>query len=114
MREWYFGEMDDFRAEVGFETCFVVTCEGRVFPHVWRVAEVIHETRLAYGWRYEGFAGDSVVTWDLADAGAGTHLKLTHEILKPFPQDDPVFSHVSCAGGWHYLLHENLQRYLAK
>lgn len=74
-----------------------------------------HKKKIAYHWRYDGYAGDSIVTWELAGADddeGGTQLKFTHAILKPFPQDDPIFSREACQGGWNYFLNERLKPFL--
>lgn len=114
MRQWYFEELPDFRAEVGFTTQFDVTCEGRVFPHLWEITEVILGERLAYRWRYGGFTADSTVSWDLTDTGSGdTALTFTHTWHTPLPEDDPILSREACVGGWNYFHHKRLQPFLA-
>jgi uncharacterized protein YndB with AHSA1/START domain len=115
MRQWYFEEMPDFKLEVGFETEFNVRCEDRDFLHVWKVTKAIAETKIAYRWRYGGYTGDSLVTWELAaadDNEGSTQLKFTHAILEPFPPDDPIFSREACQGGCNYFLNERLKPFL--
>lgn len=112
MRLWYFEALEDFRAEVGFVTRFEVSCEGRRFPHVWEVTEVVPGERLVYRWRYEGFAGDSAVSWELAEAAGGTRLRFTHSVQEAFPADEPLFSRESCEAGWRHLLLLNLKEHL--
>ena len=114
MRQWYFPTMPEFKAEVGFEIQFDVECEGRTFPHQWKVTEVVHEQRITYGWRYAGHPGDSTVTWGLKSLPDGTHLTLTHAGLETFPQDDPLFKRESCEAGWTYLLKDSLMAFLEK
>ncbi len=114
MRLWYFEQMEDFRAEVGFSTRFEVSCEGRTFPHLWEVTEVIPRERLAYRWRCEGFAGDSTVTWELSEAKGGARLRFRHAVQEPFPANDPLFSRESCEAGWRHLLLLNPKERLGK
>ena len=112
MRRWYFETINDFEPEVGFETKFDVECEGQVFPHHWKVFEAVPEKKIAYHWRFGGYEGTSIVTWELSKSPEGTHLKLTHEGCETFPQDNPVFSRESGVAGWRYFLRESLKQFL--
>src|SRR5688572_20996981 len=98
MPRWFFEAISDFRPERGFETTFDVHNEGKVYPHHWKVTEVIPNERIVYDWLHPGFPGASFVVWDLAEAGQGTNLKLTHTGVASFPQDDPAFTRESCTG----------------
>ncbi len=113
MRKWFFEPMQEFQPKVGFETEFNVHCEGVDYPHVWNVTEVIPEKRIAYGWRYGGYPGDSTVVWEMAPAGGGTKLTLTHTWHEAFPTDVEVFSRNSCEAGWKYFLQNSLKSYLS-
>ena len=64
MRKWFFEPMTDFVPEVGFSTKFTVHYQGTDYPHVWKITEVIPQQKIVYDWRYEGFSGESTVTWD--------------------------------------------------
>ncbi|MBC8325614.1 MAG: SRPBCC domain-containing protein [Verrucomicrobia subdivision 3 bacterium] len=112
MRQWYFEQMPNFKPEVGFEIEFNVRCEDRDFLHCWKVTEVITEKKIAYRWRYGGYAGDSLVTWELSDAGENTRLTFTHAILAPFPPDDPIFAREGYEAGWNYFLNDRLPPFL--
>ncbi|MBT5707968.1 MAG: SRPBCC domain-containing protein [Verrucomicrobia bacterium] len=112
MREWYFDTIKQFEAKVGFETCFEVTCEEVVYPHRWQVTEVVPGKRLVYRWRYDGYPGDSYVTWELFPESTGTKLKLTHKGHETFPQDNPVFGEDACLDAWHYFIQQTLPEYL--
>ena len=114
MPQWFFNTMTDFEPEVGFETQFDVECEGRTFPHQWKVTEVIPETKIAYDWCYEGFPGESSVTWELSETPDGTTLTLTHRGQETFARDDPMFAREACEAGWHYFLHESLKGFLER
>ncbi len=65
MLKWYFDNIPDFKTEVGFQTEFNIENEGRKFLHIWKVTEVVPMKRIAYGWKFEGYAGDSFVVFDL-------------------------------------------------
>ena len=47
--------------------------------------EVIPEKKLKYGWRYNGYAGNSFVTYDLSAEDEKTKLTLTHQGIETFP-----------------------------
>jgi len=114
MRQWYFEPMTEFKPEVGFETQFDVECEGLVFPHQWKVTEVVPETRIVYDWRYGGYPGDSSVTWELSETPEGAKLKLTHSGHENLLQDVPGFGREACQAGWCYFLHESLKAFLER
>ena len=114
MPQWFFNTMSDFKPEVGFETQFDVECEGRTFPHQWKVTEVVPETRIVYDWRYEGFPGESSVTWELSETPDGTKLTLSHRGQETFAGDDPMFTREAGEAGWRYFLHESLKGFLER
>ena len=112
MRQWFFETMVEFEPVVGFETTFDVHVEGRVYPHRWRITEVVPGLRIVYDWRYGGFPGASVVVWELAETAEGTRLTLIHQGQDSFPQDEEVFTRESCQGGWEYFLGQQLKVFL--
>ncbi len=61
IKQWSF-ELREFAPVVGFEFQFDVEHEGFKYCHRCKVTEAIPNKRLAYTWRYEGYAGDSLVT----------------------------------------------------
>ncbi len=85
MRRWYF-DLEEFRAEKGFEFEFTVEHKGVKYHHLCKITEVIPQKKLAYTWRYKGHEGDSLVTLELFADGNKTRLKLTHEGLETFPK----------------------------
>lgn len=111
MRQWYFEPMAEFEPVVGFETRFNVHCEDKDYLHVWKVNSVVPPKLIAYTWRYEGYPGDSTVTWELSKVGDGTHLKLTHAGHETL-QGDPIFSRENCLAGWKYFVQESLKSFL--
>lgn len=112
MGEWYF-EVPAFKAEVGREFRFVVEHEGNTYDHRCKVTEVVPQKKLAYSWRYDGYEGDSLVTFELFAEGAKTKLKLTHSGLENFPKT-PQFARKNFLGGWTSLIGESLPNYLEK
>ena len=83
MKQWYF-QLKEFRLEVGFEFEFEGGPPEKSYIHKCKVVEAIPQRKLAYSWRYEGYRGDSVVTFELFPKGGGTRLRLTHAGLDTF------------------------------
>lgn len=114
MRRWFFPNIPAFEPRVGFETRFDVESGGRVFPHVWRITEVTPGRRITYNWRYEGYAGDSTVTFELflVETGSGVRLRLTHQANEDFPEDIPEFARESGVEGWTFFIRQSLKYFL--
>ncbi len=113
MRGWYF-DLPDFKPEKGFRFQFTGGPPETVYLHLCEVTEAIAEKRIAYTWRYDGYAGCSTVIFDLAPDGAGTMLTLIHNGLETFPQDNPDLAAENFATGWDQIIHENLASFLAR
>ena len=112
MRRWYFAPIEDFRAEVGFETEFDIETGGRVFRHEWRVTGVVPGESITYEWRYRGFPGLGSTEWKLFGTRDGTRLRLLCSGIESFPQDIPEFSVESCTAGWQYFIQQRLTDFL--
>ncbi|MDH3891847.1 MAG: SRPBCC domain-containing protein [candidate division Zixibacteria bacterium] len=112
MRQWYFENIPVFKAEVGFETQFNVTSEGRDFLHIWRVTEVVPLKKIAYTWKYDNYQGDAFVEFELFEQENSTKLRLTVNVLESFSEDVPEFTRESCIGGWEYFIGQRLKEYL--
>jgi uncharacterized protein YndB with AHSA1/START domain len=71
---------------------------------------------LSYSWRYEGFEGDSLVTFQLFEEGAGrTRLRLTHAGLETFPFNRVAgMEKKDWVGGWTYFIGTALKEMLEK
>jgi uncharacterized protein YndB with AHSA1/START domain len=114
MKQWYFPELEEFKPEVGFETRFTVNANGTDYPHIWRITVVEPYKKIVYHWAYEGYAGDSFVSWELMAEGSGTKLRLVHSGIETFPQDNSDFSRESCTAGWTHIVCKSLKEYLEK
>jgi uncharacterized protein YndB with AHSA1/START domain len=112
MKQWYF-DIPGFKPEVGFEFTFKGENEGRVLIHLCKVTEVIPNQKLTHSWRYEGYEGNSFVTFELIPEGAQTRLKLTHKGLETFP---PIadFEKSNFEAGWTYIIGTSIKNYLEK
>jgi uncharacterized protein YndB with AHSA1/START domain len=73
MKEWYF-DLKEFKPEVGFEFEFSGGPPEKSYLHLCKVTEVITGQKLTHSWRYDGYAGNSFVTWELFDEGDKTRV----------------------------------------
>lgn len=111
MKEWYF-DLEKFEPEYGFEFQFVGGTPEKQYLHSCRVTQVTKYKKLSYTWKYEGYTGESEVSFELFPEGEQTRLKLTHTGLETFPADNPDFAAESFAKGWEYIIGTNLKNYL--
>lgn len=114
MSKWFFEEIEEFETRVGFSAQFTLRANERVFIHVWNVLDVIAGKRITYGWKYDGYVGNSTVIWALSATERGTKLTLTHNGQETFPQDVPEFRRENCVAGWEYFIHNRLLKHLSK
>ncbi|HMI07975.1 MAG TPA: SRPBCC domain-containing protein [Flavobacterium sp.] len=114
MQQWYFPMMESFEPKVGFETEFIVHHNGNDYPHMWKVTEAIPMKKIAYSWKYGGFPGNSIISFELEGEGEKTKLTLTHSVTESFESEKyPDFSKASFNSGWtHFVgrLHDFLQK----
>ncbi|MBD3276108.1 MAG: SRPBCC domain-containing protein [Candidatus Marinimicrobia bacterium] len=112
MRQWFFDNIPEFEPVEGFETRFVVETENRTFPHLWKLTEVVPGEKITYDWRYEGYPGRALVTFELREDGNSMKLIVTYDGIESFPDDIPEFTRESCKGGWEYFIQQSLQEFL--
>lgn len=114
MKQWSF-DLSEFKPVVGFEFQFYGEGKtGEKFLHLCKIIEVVKNKKLKHSWRYDGYEGNSVVTFELFEEGDKTKLKLTHEGLETFPANNPDFAKENFAEGWTYIIVESLAGYLEK
>ncbi|MHB1279367.1 MAG: SRPBCC family protein [Bacteroidia bacterium] len=112
MKEWYF-DLDHFKAQKGFVFEFSGgPSPEKQYVHHCEITEVIPQKKLSYSWRYVGYPGNSVVTFDLTESDGGTLLRLTHSGIKTFAQDNPDFALHNFEEGWNQIIHGSLKNYL--
>ncbi|MCO5948125.1 SRPBCC family protein [Mucilaginibacter flavidus] len=112
MEQWYF-KLKEFKPEVGFEFEFEGGPPEKTFLHLCKVIEVIPGKKLTHSWRYDGYEGNSFVTWEVFDEGDKTRVKLTHAGLETFPAI-PDFAKENFVMGWTDILGRMLKEYLEK
>ncbi|MBA4058247.1 MAG: SRPBCC domain-containing protein [Marivirga sp.] len=113
MKQWYF-DLPEFKPQVGFEFTFMGGTENNQYKHICKITEVIPEKKIAYSWVYDGYAGYSVVTFELFDEGNETRLKLTHDGLESFPPSNPDLAKERFAEGWTEIIGTSLKEFLEK
>jgi uncharacterized protein YndB with AHSA1/START domain len=113
IRQWYF-KLEDFKAEPGFEFQFEGGPDDRKYLHKCRITEVVPGKKLQYSWRYEGYEGNSFVTFELIPEGNKTRLTLTHEGLETFPMNNPDFDKKNFMAGWTQIIGTSLKDFVEK
>jgi uncharacterized protein YndB with AHSA1/START domain len=110
MKQWYF-DVSDFKPEPGFEFQFNGGTEEKTYVHLCKIMEVIPEKKLSYTWRFQGFPGNSLLTFELSDEGGNTRTKVTHEGLETFPPD-PDFAKENFRQGWDQIIGSSLKNFV--
>jgi len=113
MKQWYF-DLAEFQPEVGFEFQFEGGNENRSYLHLCKITEVVVGKKLTYSWRYDGYEGNSFVTFELFAEGDKTRLKLTHEGLETFPLTNPDFAKKNFVEGWTEIIGSSLKEFVEK
>jgi len=113
MKQWYF-DIAEFKPQVGFEFQFEGGKEDKSYLHLCKITEVIPGKKLAYSWRYDGYPGSTLVTFELFAEGNKTRLKLTHEGLESFGTDNPDFAKENFVEGWTLLIEKSIKEFVEK
>lgn len=113
MKKWYF-DLAEFKPEVGFEFTFEGGTEENKYLHICTVTEVEINKKLTHSWRYDGYEGNSFVTWELFPEGKNTRVRLTHAGIETFPASNPDFAKTNFEQGWTSILGSSLKEYLEK
>lgn len=112
MKNWYF-DLAEFKAETGFKFQFYGgPSPERQYLHLCEIKEVIKERKLSHSWRFDGYPGNSLLTFELSDQGNKTLLKLTHGGLETFPEENPDFAKANFVEGWNEIINISLKKYL--
>ena len=111
MKKWYF-DLAEFKPEAGFEFQFHGGPPEKQYLHLCKVTEVIPGKKLTYSWRYDGYAGNSFVMFELFAEGSKTRLKLTHEGLESFPKSNKDFAKENFMKGWTQIIGTSLKEYV--
>lgn len=114
MKHWYF-DFAEFNAVAGFEFQFSGgPAPERQYRHLCKVTEVVPGKKLTYSWRYDGYEGNSFVTFELFDEGSKTRVKLTHAGLETFSKNEPDFAKQNFVEGWTDIIGRSLKEFVEK
>lgn len=113
MKNWYF-DLEEFEAVPSFKFEFYGDPENKKYLHLCEVTYAVPNKKLSYTWRYDGYPGNSLVTFELFEEGENTRIKLSHIDLESFPQDLKEFGRESFEAGWNEIIGKNLKEYLEK
>ncbi len=113
MKQWYF-DLTEFKPEVGFQFTFEGGTDEHKYVHLCTVTEVEVNKKLTHSWRYDGYEGNSYVTWELFPEGKNTRVRLTHTGLETLPASNSDFAKTNFEQGWTSILGTSLKEYLEK
>ena len=116
MIQWFFDNIPDFKAELGFKTWFVLANEDRSFYHLWEVVEVVENKSIAVEWTYPDYVKTPfLVVFDLEDLNNNqTKFTVIAKGIEQFESFNiPEFTRESCIGGWEYFTNR-LKEYIEK
>jgi uncharacterized protein YndB with AHSA1/START domain len=112
MKKWYF-ELAEFKAEPGFKFQFTGgPKDGKQYLHLCEIKEVVKEKKISYSWRYDGYPGNSLVSFELSQEGNKTRLKLTHSDIETFGNENPDFAKENFIAGWTHIIHVSFKNYI--
>jgi len=115
MKQWYFPQLNDFRPDPGFTTEFNVHHEGKDWLHVWKIAEVVPLKKISLEWKFSGYPGNSLLTFELFPEGRQTKLVLTHEGIESFlPEQNPGLARENFVLGWTEFMDNGLKNFLER
>ncbi|MGB5105728.1 MAG: SRPBCC domain-containing protein [Candidatus Zixiibacteriota bacterium] len=104
--------MPGFKAEVGYEFSFLAGDDTTKWLHLCKVTAVKPKKSISYTWRYDGYDGDSLVTFELFAEGGKTRLLLTHTGLDTFTADVAAFKQENFQVGWTEIIKKTLAKFL--
>lgn len=114
MKQWYFN-LPGFKPEVGYEFEFSGgPDDGKQYLHLCKVTDVVVGKKITYSWRYDGYAGNSFVTFELFEEGKKTRLKLTHDGIETLAPGNPDFAKENFVQGWTDFIDKALKDFLEK
>jgi uncharacterized protein YndB with AHSA1/START domain len=113
MKKWYF-DLPEFKPEVGFEFQFEGGQDDRKYLHLCKITEVIPGKKLKHSWRYDGYEGNSFVTFELFEEGDKTRLRLTHEGVETIAVNGPDFYKENFVSGWTDIIGRSLKEFVEK
>ena len=112
MKQWYF-DLEEFKPKVGFTFQFTGgPSPEKQYLHLCEITQVVPNQKLSYTWRYAGYEGNSLVSFELFEEGNKTLLKLTHSGLETFPKTNPDLAVHNFEEGWNSILNVALKDFV--
>lgn len=113
MKQQYF-DLPEFKAEVGYEFQFYGGPPEKQYLHLCKITEVVLKKKLTYSWRFDGYEGNSFVTFELFSEGNKTRVKLTHAGLETFAKENPDLAKKNFTEGWTDIIGRLLKEFVGK
>ena len=113
MKKWYF-DIPDFELKLGHEFNFWAgPPDGKEWHHRCVIRVLIPEKILSHSWTYPGYAGETLVTWELIKVSDElTQVNFCHEFLVPFPEEVDELRQENFQEGWTYIINIGLKEFL--
>lgn len=113
MKKWYF-DLAEFKTELGFEFRFSGgPSPDRQYLHICVITEAIPNKKLTYSWRYDGYPGNSFVTFELFLENGKTKLKFTHAGIESFAvSKNPDLAAKNFPEGWNHIIGKPLKEFV--
>lgn len=113
MLVWYF-DLPGFKAEVGYEFQFWGEAKDKKYLHLCKITEVVPCEKLSYSWKYDGYNGESFVTFEIMPQQDKTLLRLTHSGIETFPKDNNDLTTDNFNGGWESIIRESFKHFVER
>jgi uncharacterized protein YndB with AHSA1/START domain len=112
MKIWYF-DLPGFKAEVGYEFQFYgEAADGTKYLHLCKITEVVVNQKISYTWKYQGYTGESLVSFELVPDGENTLVRLIHSGLENFSKEEKDLKKENFDAGWESIIRESLKNYV--
>ena len=111
MEKWYFN-IGEFEPVINFKFHFYGGKGERQYLHLCQITEVERNRKIAYSWRFNGYRGSSVVSFDLSSEGDKTKVRLTHEGVDSFISNDSNMDRESFKAGWEEIIGTSLKKHV--
>lgn len=112
MKKWYF-DLPEFKAETGYKFTFEgISSEGKTYVHHCEIVEVVQSRKLRYTWTYEGYSGQSMVSFELVPLAGETLIILVHSGIDTFPKTNTDLSFKNFDTGWEAIIGDSLRNLL--